>query len=250
MKKLFVLVALIISTISFSQDVNVTLKEAQNFERSLKEDKALDKYNEVIAADPKNVEALVKCAELIAATGARQKDKKDKKVIFETAKSFADRAFAIAPDNADVNYVMSLSASKLADVETENKKLIAYIKDARTYADKALAINPNHAKANYALGKWHFEMVQTSWVKKTAAKALFGGLPESKIEDAFKYMEKCRSLDQYYVANYLELAKAYKYDNKPAKAIEVLQKLVKLPNRTADDANLKSEGKTMLNEML
>jgi hypothetical protein len=57
-------------------------------------------------------------------------------------------------------------------------------------------------------------------------------------------------LDQYFVANYLNLAKAYKHDNKPAKAIEVLQKLVKLPNRTAADASLKAEGKKMLDEMI
>jgi hypothetical protein len=38
-------------------------------------------------------------------------------------------------------------------------------------------------------------------------------------------------------------------DNKPPKAIEVLQKLVKLPIRTADDAAYKEEGKKMLTEL-
>jgi FimV-like protein len=49
--------------------------------------------------------------------------------------------------------------------------------------------------------------------------------------------------------NCLDLAKAYVQDNKPPKAIDVLQKLVKLPLRTADDAALREEGKKMLTDL-
>ncbi len=120
------------------------------------------------------------------------------------------------------------------------------MKNIKTYADKALAIDPNHARANVALVRWHSDMVQLSWAKRAAAKTFFGGMPNATIEDAVKYMEKSRTLDQYYVLNYLELAKAYKFDNKPAKAIEVLTKLQRLPNRTADDVTYKAEGKKLL----
>jgi hypothetical protein len=41
----------------------------------------------------------------------------------------------------------------------------------------------------------------------------------------------------------------YQYDHQPAKAIDVLNKLVKLPNHTFDDAAIKEEGKKMLAEM-
>jgi hypothetical protein len=39
------------------------------------------------------------------------------------------------------------------------------------------------------------------------------------------------------------------YDHQPAKAIDILQKLIKLPNRTFDDAALKEEGKQLLATM-
>jgi hypothetical protein len=51
------------------------------------------------------------------------------------------------------------------------------------------------------------------------------------------------------VLNYLDLAKAYKYKSRPSQSIEVLNKLVRLPTRTADDADLKAEGKKLLDEM-
>ena len=165
------------------------------------------------------------------------------------AQAYADKALAADANSADANYVRALAASKLTETETENKKIVADIKDARTYVDKALGFNPNHAKANYLLGKWNFDMVAMQWAKRAALKTLFGGIANATIEDAEKYMEKARTLEQYFVVDYLELAKAYKFDNKPEKAIEVLNKLVKLPNRTADDAALKAEGKQMLSEM-
>jgi tetratricopeptide (TPR) repeat protein len=243
-----ILVCLFIT--SFSQDVSVLTKEAQNFEKAFKDQQALDKYKQVLLVSPSNIPALLKCAEITAAIGSREKEKKARKPYYEAAKAYATKAFTLSPDNADVNYVMSIISGKMTEIETDNKKIIEYVKDIRKYADKALSINPKHAKATYAIGKWNFEIVQLSWVKKMAVKAFFGGMEDAKIEDAINYMEKARTLDQYYVLNYLDLAKAYKYDNKPAKAIEILQKMAKLPNRTTDDANLKAEGKKILEELL
>jgi tetratricopeptide (TPR) repeat protein len=247
--RFLVAVMLLISTQAFAQDVNVLLKEAQNAERSLKENEAFDKYKQALTVEPNNMQALIRCAELSETIGGRQEDKKAKKASFEMAQAYADKALAADANSADANYVRALAASKLTETETENKKIVADIKDTRTYVDKALAINPNHAKANYLLGKWNFDMVAMQWAKRAALKTLFGGIPTATIEDAEKYMEKARTLEQYFVLDHLELAKAYKFDNKPEKAIEVLNKLVKLPNRTADDAALKAEGKQMLSEM-
>jgi hypothetical protein len=247
--KFFAVMMLLLSTQLFAQDVNVLLKEAQNLDRALKEDFAFDKYKQVLAVDPKNMQALIRSAEISVAAGNRQEDRKIRKGFYETSKVFADKALAVDTSNADAYYIRALAAAKLAEVETENKKIAANLKEVRTYIDKALSINPNHAKANYVLGKWYFDMAAMAWTKKSALKVLYGGMPNATLEDAEKYMEKARKLEPYFVINSLDLAKAYKYDNKPAKAIEVLNQLVKLPNRTADDANLKAEGKKMLSEM-
>jgi hypothetical protein len=246
MKQVFLAVALLIALSNYGQDVAVLYKEAQNLERSLKEDQALDKYKQVLAIEPNNVNALVRSAELSCAIAGRQADKKLKKQGFENALLIADKALAADANNADANYVRGLLAAKLSEVETDNKKAVSYLKDFKTYADKALAINAASAKANFLLGKWHFSMTQTAWAKKAAAKVLFGGIPDATIEDAIKYLEKSRTLDKYFVQGHLELAKAYKFDNKPAKAMEILNLLVKLPNRTADDAAMKEEGKKLL----
>jgi hypothetical protein len=249
MKNVLIIFFIFISTQLFSQQTDQALKEAVNLERSLKEEEAFDKYKQVLSADPKNVRALVRSSELCSAIGSRQVDKNAKGNYYNLARDYADKAIAIDSNSADAYYVRAVAAGKLTEVETENKKLVADVKDIKTYVDKALAINPNHGKANYVLGKWNFEVLTLSWAKKAAVKVLFGGMPAATIENAFKYMEKCKTLEPYFVANYLDLAKAYKYDHKPEQAIAVLNQLIKLPVRTANDVALKTEGKNLLSEM-
>jgi len=233
---------------SKAQDVNILLKEADNLEKQLKEVAALAKYNQAALIDPVNVTALVKCAELNASIGGRQTDKNSRNLNYLSCADYAKKAIAADSTSADANYIMALASSKMTEVETDKRKITDYVRQTKLYADKAIKLNPNHAKANYTEGKWHLEMLDQSWFKKVAIKAFYGGLPKPDIDTAIAYLEKCRSIDMYFVANYLDLAKAYKFANQPAKALEVLNKLVKLPNRTENDAAIKEEGKKLLAE--
>lgn len=232
-----------------AQDPAVLLKEADNFERQIKETEALDKYKQVLSIDPANLKALVKASELNAAIGGRLIDKNSRRLYFETSVAYAKKAFDVDPNNADANYVMGMAAGKMTDVEPENKKIVAFVKDAKVYNEKALLLNPKHAKATYSIGKWHYEMVNLSGIKKIAVKLFYGGLPNGDLDSAITYFEKCRVLDPYFALNYLDLVKAYRDNHRPTQAIEILNKLVKLPTRTGDDAAIKAEGAKMLNDI-
>lgn len=250
MKRIFFILFSFLSMAAIqAQDINVILKEADNLEKQQKEADALEKYKQVLLLNPTQFKSLVKSAELNVSLGNRQPDKNNKRLYYETALSFANRAFQSDSTHADASYSVAMAAGKMTDVETENKKIVAYVKDVKRYADRALLINPNHAKANYTLGKWHYEMANLSGIKKAAVKLFYGGLPEGTLEKAIQYMEKCKTLEPYFVNNYLDLAKAYKDNRQPAPAIEILTKLVKLPTRTTDDVALKAEGGKLLESM-
>ena len=248
--KLFfsILMSLAVLTVQ-SQDIPVLLKEADNLEKQQKETDALDKYKQILVLEPGNIKALVKAAELNISLSNRQADKNNRRLYIESSFSFAKRAIIADSMQADANYAMAMASGKMTDIETENKKIVAYVKEVKQYTDKALSINPNHAKANYTLGKWHYEMATLSGIKNAAVKLFYGGLPEGNLESAIQYMEKCKTLEPYFVTNYLDLAKAYKENRQPAKAIEILLRLVKLPTRTTDDVALKAEGAKLLASM-
>ncbi|NCI46304.1 tetratricopeptide repeat protein [Sediminibacterium soli] len=249
MKTLFSFLLLLATTALFSQDVTVLMKEGDNFEKQFKEAEALDKYKQVLLLEPNHQKALVKAAEMNVAVGSRQTDKQAKRLYIESGYAFAQRAFNTDSSQADASYAMAMTSGKMTEIETENKKLVGYVRDVRYYADKALSLNANHAKANYTLGKWHYEMANLSGIRKAAVKLLYGGLPPGSFEDAERYMEKCKSLEPYFAPNYLDLAKAYKDDHKPAQAIEVLTRLVKLPTRSSEDITVKAEGAKLLASM-
>jgi tetratricopeptide (TPR) repeat protein len=232
-----------------AQDVNVLFKQADNFETQLKETEALNVYKQILIAEPANMKALLKATELSCSTGERLPIKNDKRLTFESALAYAQRMVKADSTNADSYYALALASGKMTGVETENKKVIAYVRDIKINADKALKINPNHAMANFAEGKWHYELVTLNGFKKLAVKTLYGGLPEPSIDDAIKYLEKCKTLAPYFALNYLTLAKAYKENSRPAQAIEVLNRLVKLPIRVFDDTAIKAEGQKMLQDL-
>lgn len=231
------------------QDLLIQLKEADNLEKQLKEPEALEKYKQTLLTNPTNIKALVKAAELNVLLGGKEKEKKNKKLYYESALAFAQRALQSDANSADANYVMAMASGKLTDVETENKKIVSLVKDVKNYADKAISINPNHAKANYTLGKWHYEMVTLSGIKKMAVKLFYGGLPDGDLDKAIALMEKCKTIEPYFAPNYLDLGKAYKEAHQPAKATEVLNKLVKLPTRSSEDINIKAEGAQLLESL-
>lgn len=250
MKKIFCSAIMLCSVyISRSQDATILLQEAINLEHQLNEPAALEKYKQIATIKPGDISILVKCTELNCSIGGRQADKTVKSNFFELAESYAQKAFSIDSNNAAAIYAKALVAGKMTDIETDNKKMISFVKETFSYASRSLEIDPNAAKANYVLGKWHFEMTNLSWFKKTAVKLFYGGLPEAEIDSAITYMEKCKKLDPYFVLNYLDLAKAYQTNGQPAEAINILKLLIRLPNRTADDAALKEEGKALLEKL-
>lgn len=242
---------LLICVSVFSQgnaNANV-IKDAQTLEKQFKEPEALELYKTVLKNDASNIECLVKCTELSCSIGARQADQKAKAAYYQDALGYAQKAITVNAGSSAANYAMALAAGKMTEIEDENKKIVAYVKQIKEYGDKALALDPNNAKANYIAGKWHYEMNNLHWAKKVAVKTLYGGLPKASLDSAIYYMDKCCKLDVYFTPSYLDLAKAYIDDDQPGKAIEVLNKLVKLPNRVYDDAAIKAEGKKMLEKL-
>ena len=251
MKKILSVCLLLITFLAQAQTgITEQLQQANTLLKQFKEQEALAVYQQIAAQQDTNITALVKCTELNCSIGERETDKGAKVIYFNTAKQYADKAFAADSTNADVLYAEALVYSKLSQIEEENKKTVEDVKEMKLYADKALAVNPNHALANYIEGKWHYEMLALNWFKKAALKTFFSkGLAMPDIDSAITYMEKCRTLSPYFVRNYLDLAKAYGYKKRPAQQIEVLTKMVKLPTRTADDVALKEEGRKMLSDL-
>ncbi|MFT3704478.1 MAG: hypothetical protein QM802_19070 [Agriterribacter sp.] len=239
------LMALVFACIVYAQDVDALIKDAEKSERDLKETDALNKYKDILAIEPANVKALCKAAELTSRIGNRFKDDKQKEDYFTKARAYADDALKANHGDADANAAIAVVAMRAADI-TGGKERARNLRDMKNYADSALLINPKHAKALYILGKWNYELFTMNVADKAAVKVLFGGMPKASLESAIENFEKARAADPFLMIDYLDLANAYVKFHRSDTAIDVLNKMSKLPPRTEDDMGYKAEGKKLL----
>ena len=123
MKYIMIFLFFLCATFLHAQDINVLLKEASNYEKQLNETEAYKRYAQVAELDAKNITALVKCTEINCAIGTRQKDENQKAIYFNSAQTFAQKAYLADSTNSDVNYAMALATFKLAEVADENKEI-------------------------------------------------------------------------------------------------------------------------------
>ena len=67
--KFYIVIFLMFSGFSLhAQDINLLLKEADNFEKQQKGIEALEKYKQLLILDPVNMKSLIKAAEISLAT--------------------------------------------------------------------------------------------------------------------------------------------------------------------------------------
>ena len=236
------------SLLLFAQTIPELLSKADQFEKQLKEEEAYGTYKDVLKQDPHNLKALTMCSELASRIGKRQEDKAKSVDFYNAAKIYAQRALNVDSTNDEANCVMAIAMGRMALISSGKEKVM-HVKEIKRYADIALKNNPNSFKAWHILGKWNYEVSNLNAFEKAAIKLLYGGVPRASLDDAIKYYEKARTLAPTFILNLYELAKAYRKNGQDDKAIENINRMLKLPNKTAEDPFYKQEAKKMLQEL-
>lgn len=233
---------------SVAQDAATLLRDADRLEHAFREADALQKYREVLKLQPSNLIALCRASDLSSRIGHRQTNKEVQANYYHSARSYAETALKVNPQNAEANFVMSVAMGRMAMLSSGKEK-IQYVNEIKRYAEATLKYDPNNFKAYHVLGKWHYEVSNLNSFERTMARLLFGGLPKASLQEAIAYYEKSRLLEPNFSINYLELAKAYRRNHETKKAIDLLNRLQAIPNKIEDDVRIKREGKELLKEM-
>ncbi len=245
---LFLLCSFIFSAGLAAQDVVALTKEGDKMEAVPDENAAFSLFKEVLKIQPVNVYALNKCSELCSRIGKRQHDKKAMDNYYTAAKTYAGIALRVAPENAESNCVMAIALGR-SSLNKSGKEKIASAREIKKYVDLAIKYDPYNFKAWHVLGRWNYELSGLNMVERTAAKILYGSVPEGSITNAIYAFQKSNSITDGFILNYLELAKAYKRNDEKNKAIASLNKMMQIPNHTEDDPGIKEEGRRLLNDL-
>jgi tetratricopeptide (TPR) repeat protein len=233
---------------AFSQDTNVLITEAARLESVPDEKAAFNKYKEILKAQPTNIYSLNKCSELCSRIGKRQTDKKTMADYYEAAKTYAGIALKIDANNSEANCVMAIALGR-SSLNKSGKEKIISAKEIKIYVDRSIKNDPGNFKAWHVLGRWNYELGNLNFVERTAAKLLYGSIPEGSVKNAIIAFEKSNSISDGFILNYFELAKAYRKNDERDKAISTINRMLLLANHTEDDAAIKEDGRKMLKEL-
>ena len=230
-----------------AQDILALTNAANKMELMMDENGALNKFKEILKIQPTNIYALNKCSELCSRIGKWQSNKKIISDYYNAAKSYAGIALKLEPKNAEANCVMAIALGR-SSLNKGGKEKIATAKEIKKYVDISLKNDSQNFKAWHVLGRWNYELSNLNFIERTAAKLLYGNIPNGSIEEAIFAFEKANSITNGFILNYLELAKAYYKNDETSKAIATINKMLLLPNHTQDDAAIKLEGKMLLKD--
>lgn len=245
--KLFLIIPFLFLSVfkSPAQDINAMIREADRLESIPNEVAAYNKFKEALKVQPANLYSLSKLSELCSRIGARETNAKNRDFWYTAALAYANKAIAIAPlnDQANVSMAMVLGKSSLTK---SGKEKLRNAKEIKKHVDIAIKSNPTNYLAWHILGRWNYELSNINIMERTAAKIFLGGIPQGSVKNAIMYFEKAKSLEPYFILNYVELAKAYHKDDQIDKAIALMKTIQTFPLNTEDDKKLKADGLKMI----
>lgn len=242
MRLMLLLVGILLLSPAFAQEndqrVMVLIQQGDLAKQSHENVKALELYQQALAIDKTNLQALFKTGYQLSRVGWLEEKKGNKDLAiqyYQKKKAIADILYALYPNSFEANFLKAAAAARLAKFDNAKGRVHASW-DIQKYGEVAYSINPSHPDVLHMMAWFNFELSKPTWLERSAAKMFFGGLPQgASIEKAIDLMERTLATDPRYKVFLFDLAKFYAYNGKEAKALLLLDKLDSLPQERPED---------------
>ena len=233
---------------AFSQsDLQVLLQEGDAAFEQHDNQKAVEYFEQVIAQDSSNCEALWKASRSHVNLGEFA-EKDEQEPHYETAEMLARKAAQLCPENPDVTLTMAIAVGRLA-LMRGGKTKVSLSKEVKEYAEETLELDPQNDIAHHILARWHREVNDLSGLLKMFAKVLYGGLPPASKEKAFEHFETAIQLNPDYINHHLEMGITYESEDEWQKAKDEYETVMSLPVQEPRDEKLKTLAEKRLKEV-
>jgi tetratricopeptide (TPR) repeat protein len=172
----------------------------------------------------------------------------EKRQLGTTAVDYAQRAVALAPNDAEAHLALAISYGKILPFE-ETKQRIAISRFIKSEVDKVIALDPTNDLAWQVLGRWYRGLADLSGIERAWARLAYGKLPPAKYEDAVRCFEKAITLDTNRLMHCIELGRTYAQMGREADARKFITKGLAMPETEKDDPETKMLGREILKKL-
>jgi tetratricopeptide (TPR) repeat protein len=213
---------------------------------------AFDYYEQAYGIDSSDYYLLLKLTRVCNDLGEYYYELRDEelseKVVYKGV-DFAERFSSLYPDSAKVYAYLAWSYGNQALFEggKEKIKLAHKIKDNAT---KAISIDSTDYLPYVILGIYNRQMGALGWFERLFANTFFGDVPEGSFEESEKMMLKALGLQPGLVIAAFHLSLTYQEMGEDEKEIEMLKKVLEMPNLNFRDTYAKRKSKERLDDLL
>ncbi len=215
--------------------VEELVRQGMEAERRLDPSTALPLFLAADAAKPRDAVILQKISRQYSDQSFLLSDPEEKRRLAETALSYAEKAYAVDPTNAEVVLSIAICHGNLGLYgDTEAK--VRHSRQIHQFAEEALRLNPDYDWAHHVLGRWHYEVAKLGMTRRFLVQLFFGGLPKASLAEAVRHLERAATFAPDAVGHQVELAFVYRSSGRIADARTAFTRGLALPEREVHDA--------------
>lgn len=158
---------------------------------------------------------------------------------------YAQRATALAPNEAEAHLSIAISHAKMVSL-WDNKQKMESSRQVKISVDKAIELDPSLDQAWHILGCWHQRLATISVVKKSLAKLIYGGVPKASNDESVRCLKKAIELNPSRLIHFIELGCTYAQMGQKVEARQFIEKGLAMPDVGKDDPETKKRGREIL----
>ena len=166
---------------------------------------------------------------------------------YSRALRVANAALAADSTSGHAHLAMAVAEGRAA-LDAGTRERIERSRAVKRHADRALALDSTLDGAYHVRGRWHREVDDIGFFKRALVRTVYGGLPESSIEQAVRDFKQAIALHEE-VLHRLELGKTYLQMDRPDAARRALRAALEMPAEGPFDPAYKAEARKHLDAL-
>lgn len=166
---------------------------------------------------------------------------------YANALDIAKVGLAADSSSARAHLAMAVAQGRAA-LDAGTRERIQRSRAVKHHADRAIAIDSTLDGAYHTRGRWHREVEDIGFFQRAIVKTVYGGLPESSIEQAVQDFQTAIELHDE-VFHRLELAKTYLQMDRPKEARRELRTALDMSDPDPFAPQYKKEAQELLDDL-
>lgn len=224
------------------------IEQGDSLDRQFRSSEALVAYQNAALQRPDDAALQRKMAkqyvEMVLDAPSRAEKLRLANLGYETAQKAKD----LAPKDPATRVTLAIAAGRLA-FYSEPRRRLELSRVVRSESAESVRLDPRYALGWHVLGRWNYEIANLNALLRVMAEAIYGKLPPASNEEAIRCLQKAVGLEPGNALFHAELGRAYLAAGRKDEARQELEKAVRLPQRSRDDAGAQSRAKESLRQM-